>query len=138
MWTYATCGMSFCTAAPDPIELHLFGPVAGRVVNRASYRSRPTITALTSAWARRFVNFGRPWIDGSSCSYGLVSLPYLDGPSLEEFHSSGNARLIRFLWLIPITAAERDFKKRNGLEALQQRFEEAGFNYLDPARASVV
>lgn len=29
------------------------------------------------------VNFGRPWLPGSSCTHGLVSLPYLFGPELE-------------------------------------------------------
>lgn len=73
-------------------------------------------------------------MDHSACTYGLISLPYLDGPSLEW-----NAdRSVRFLWLIPITKAERDFKMKNGLEVLEARFEEMGFDYADPARASVV
>lgn len=29
------------------------------------------------------VNFGRPWLSGSRCTYGLISLPYFDGPWLE-------------------------------------------------------
>lgn len=45
---------------------------------------------------------------------------------------------MRFLWLIPITLAELRFKKEHGVSALEQRFEEAQFNYLDPLRDSVV
>jgi len=80
------------------------------------------------------VNFGRPWLPGSSCSHGLVSLPYLDGPDLEWLQDPR----IRFLWLIPITGAELELKKTHGLEALEERFEAKQFDYLDPRRASVV
>lgn len=79
------------------------------------------------------VNFGRAWLPGSSCTHGLVSLPYLDGPSLEWMETPR----ARFLWLIPITPQELEFKKRHGLEALEARFEEANFAYLDPLRKSV-
>ena len=41
-------------------------------------------------------------------------------------------------WLIPITRSERDFKKRLGLDALEEAFERAGLDYLDPGRPSVV
>lgn len=41
---------------------------------------------------------------------------------------------MRFLWLIPITPEEAEFKKQNGLEALEERFEAANFDYLDPSR----
>lgn len=80
------------------------------------------------------VNFGRPWVAGSSCSYGLLSLPYLDGPDLEWLSKPE----VRFLWLIPITGAEVQFKKDYGLEALEHKFEEEQFDYLDPLRSSVV
>lgn len=80
------------------------------------------------------VNFGKPWVDGSECTYGLISLPYLDGPSLEWMAEP----LVRFLWLIPVTLAEVEFKKEQGMEALEEKFEAAQFNFLDPFRASVV
>ena len=80
------------------------------------------------------VNFGRPWIKGSKCSYGFISLPYLDPPSVAWLADPG----IEFAWLIPVTKAEVDFKKTHGVEALEKRFEEKKFQYLDPFRASVV
>jgi hypothetical protein len=80
------------------------------------------------------VSFGRPWLPGSSCAHGLVSLPYLDGPELEWLQHPR----VRFLWLIPITVAELQFKKTHGLEALEERFEAKPFDYLDPRRPSVV
>jgi hypothetical protein len=80
------------------------------------------------------VNIGRPWVEGSTCTHGLVSLPYLDGPSMEWMREPA----VRFLWLIPITESERDFKAREGLGALEARFEAAGFDYLDLMRPTVV
>jgi len=80
------------------------------------------------------VNFGRPWISRSACTHGLLSLPYLDGPTLEWLAEPS----VRFLWLIPITPGEVLFKKEHGLEALEERFESERFNFLDPLRPSVV
>lgn len=80
------------------------------------------------------VNFGRPWMPGSLCTRGLLSLPYLDGPDLEWMTEPR----VRFLWLLPITEDELAFKKQHGLEALERRFEASQFNYLDPLRESVV
>lgn len=60
-------------------------------------------------------------------------MPYVDGPDLQW--APGRERC---LWLLPITEAERDFKREQGLDALESRFEASNFDYLDPARASVV
>ena len=54
------------------------------------------------------VNFGKPWVDGSPCTYGVLSLPYLDGPALEWMERPRT----RFLWLIPITEAELRLRRR--------------------------
>ncbi len=80
------------------------------------------------------VNFGRPWLAGSACTRGLISLPYLDGSELEWLAEPR----VRFLWLIPVTDAELLFRKREGTEALEAKFEAARFDFLDPLRASVV
>ncbi len=84
------------------------------------------------------VNFGRAWLPGSSCSYGLISLPYLDGPKLEEWRGTDERVQAQCLWLIPITLREREFKITHGLEALEQRFDAAPLDYLNPLRGSVV
>jgi hypothetical protein len=80
------------------------------------------------------VNFGQPLVPESNCTHGLISLPYLDGPKLEWM---ANPK-VRFLWLVPITQEELAFKKTHGMEALEERFEEKQFNYLDLFRPSVV
>ena len=82
------------------------------------------------------MNFGRSWFPESSCGFGLISLPYLDGPKLEWLELATTR--VRFLWLIPITEKERVYKKAEGLEALEKRFEDAKFEYWSPARQSVV
>jgi len=134
-WTYGTCGMSLQGDAPA-LELHLHSPVE-------SLAHVELLTAiahyhLTGAYLGlgHTVNFGRPWLPKSLCDHGLISLPFLDGPKLENLQ--GPAGKIRFLWLLPVTAEEVKFKKAFGSEALEQRFEAANFNYLEPFRKSVV
>jgi len=133
---YATSGMSL----PDddePLELHLLARTTPQPVD--DLVELMTIVAHYHRTGRRVglghtVNFGRPWLPDSTCTSGLISLPYLDGPKLEWSESPPT----RFLWLLPITVAEREFRHRHGLEALEDRFEASGFDYLDPARSSVV
>lgn len=77
------------------------------------------------------VPIGRPWVAGSACDHLLVSLPYPWGPELE----AGGP--VRMLWLLPITAAEKAFRHAEGLEALEQRLEDAAIIATDPHRRSV-
>jgi hypothetical protein len=135
MWTYATCGMAAQPDAPA-IELHLF----------SLSETEAHVELLTATAHYHFtgdyldlghtVNFGRAWLPGSKCDHGLISLPYLDGPKLEWLNAG--IRKIRFLWLVPITAQEVEFKNAHGLEKLESRLESSRFNSLDPLRPSVV
>ena len=65
-----------------------------------------------------------------------MSNPYLLSDELWTLPLPG--RTVKFRWVIPITAKERAYASGRGLEALEQRFEEAGLEYWDPHRASVV
>lgn len=134
-WTYATCGMSQRDDA-HPTELHIFAP----------YRA-PELVELLFAVAHHHrngaglahgdvVNFGRPWIGDSLCTFGLVSLPYLDGARLETADIEGRA--VKFYWLLPITPAEAAFRKSHGLEALEDRFGAQPFRFATVRRASMV
>jgi hypothetical protein len=78
---------------------------------------------------------GESWLQESACNHLLVSVPYPWGPDLEELDFSGE--LIRFLWLLPITEAEKNLRLAYGLEALEQRFDDAAIRYWDPERQSV-
>ena len=82
------------------------------------------------------VSIGEPWLPGSTCGHLLVSAPYLLADELWTLPLPGGG--VHFQWVIPITAAERAYAAEHGLEALEQRFEEAGVEYWDPHRASVV
>jgi hypothetical protein len=82
------------------------------------------------------VNFGRPWIKDSKCEYGLVSLPYIDGPELEILRLRNHA--IYFYWIVPVYRVEVEYKKTHGIELLEKRFDEVGLFYADPNRAPVV
>jgi hypothetical protein len=79
---------------------------------------------------------GEPWVPRSTLDHLLISLPYLHGPDLEHCPlPQGHAR---FLWALPVTAAELAFRRRHGHEELEQRFDAAEIIPTDPFRASVV
>lgn len=134
MWTYATC----CMSQPQderPLELHIFAPKEANdivellVVTAHFHRTAASLGLWDS------VNFGRPWLDGSICDHGLVSLPYLDGPDIEDLKIETSA--IKCYWLIPVTKAEIEFKKEFGIESLEDRFEKNRLDYINPKRLSV-
>jgi len=144
MWTYATCGMS--GVKTPPADKH-YAKHHGLELHVLSAQENDSLVELLTivAWFHtsrellghgHTVNFGRPWYPGSECDHGLLSSPYLDGPSL-ELRRLGS-REVEFLWLIPITEKERDFKMAQGLDALEELFERTSFDYLDPFRPSVV
>jgi hypothetical protein len=135
MMAYCTVGMSEASD-DEPLELHLLAPPAAEPHDLvellhavAHYHRTGHRLGLGHS-----VSFGRPYVAGSTCEFGLISLPYLDGPRLEWM----DAPEVRFLWLLPITAAEREYKKQHGTEALEQRLEAGPVNYLDPRRRSLV
>ena len=134
-WTYATCGMSL-PEDHEPMELHIFSPIRSESLVELLFAIAHFHRTGAKLDLGHTVNFGRPWLNASQCSYGFVSLPYIDGPDLENLEYSD--RVGKFYWLIPITKAELEFKKAEGVEALETRFDESGFDYAEPTRASVV
>ena len=134
LWTYATCGMSH-PGDTEPLELHIHSrEESTRLVLLLTVVAHYHRTGARLGLGHT-VNFGRAWQLGSSCDRGLISLPYLYGPNLENL--TVDAVQGKCLWLIPVTAAEVEFKKENGLDALEQRFEADEFDYADPCRPSV-
>ena len=123
-------GLEFILVAPDATPRH---PLLMTIA--AYYHANPN-DADFRLDVGHTVPIGEPWSPGSACDHLLVSLPYPFGRELEICAwDGGHARL---LWLLPITAAERDFRTANGLEALEQRFDDAALQYWDIERASVV
>jgi Suppressor of fused protein (SUFU) len=135
-WTDGTCCMSQPQDS-DRLELHLFWPIQheGHVELLIAVAHHHRTGEMLAAG--HTVSFGRPWLSGSTCDYGLISLPHLDGPSLEKCREDEEELGIRFLWLVPITKAERECKKANGVESLERKFEYAGIDFLNQLRESV-
>lgn len=135
MWAYATCGMSNKVRV-NSIEIHIFSPKENDfLIELLTIIAHYHVTG-GNLGVGQTINFGRPWCDKSNSEYGLISLPYLDGPLFENFQVG--LERIQFLWLIPIMKTEVEYKKINGLEALERKLEESNFNYLDPYREGVV
>ena len=134
LWVYVTAGawearndprLEFLIAAPEQDQRHV------ELLFMATwYHGREGLgTGHT-------LPIGEPWLPGSACEFFLVSLPYPFGPKLEvcnfrDWH-------LHVLWLLPITKAEREFKVKEGLEALEKRFDACALEYWIPDRASVV
>lgn len=134
-WVYATCGMSPVIQAAQ-MELFMLSPcqtegLVELLTAVAHYHQTEAMLGLGHT-----VNFGRPWLEKSECAFGLISLPYPFGPSLENAVVSGTT--VRVLWLLPITCDERAYQSLAGVNALEDMFERERFDYLDPMRASVV
>jgi hypothetical protein len=138
-WTYATVGCWAMNVKPGGhgLEFVMHAPVrdprfADVLAMIAHYHESSEVEL--DLW--HSLALGEPWTPGSTCEYILISLPYLHGPELEECRvPDGHARV---LWLLPITEAEIAFRRERGTDALEQRFEDAQVNYLDPRRPSVV
>lgn len=134
MWTYATCGMSL--GGSKKIELHLFSNTKLTDIGEILAACADYHLNGAPLWVGDSVNFGRPWANSSICDFGLISLPYLDGPDLEKMKAASGED-VSFFWLIPITKAEVEYKKKYGLDSLETLFEDRNFQYNDPLRESV-
>lgn len=134
-WIYLTVGAWQATSDGHDLEFFLLSPTE-------SPRHVETLAMLTSFHAQyrlsvgRTVAIGRPWLDRSAADHLLVSLPYPFGPRLE--HCELPDRHVRFLWLVPITAAEAGYARQLGTEALEQLLEDSGADLLAADRRSLL
>lgn len=133
-WVYATIGAFEVHDAPR-LEFVIIAP-------EADQRHVEVLTMVAWYHARQCLGtghtlpIGEPWLPKSTCDHLLVSSPYPFGPGLEicnveDWH-------LHYLWVLPIASSERDFKAREGLEALEQLFEEYAIEFWNPNRPSVV
>ncbi len=136
LWTYASVGaFALGLGGIPPIEFVLL--TAAR-----TDRAVELVTMVADYHHSRSIDLGHrvpigePWLDGATCDGFLVALPYPFGPTIETV-SIGD-RLVRISWLLPITAAERRFAAQHGLEALEQKLDDAPIEYWRPDRPSVV
>jgi hypothetical protein len=135
-WKYATVCMS-SPGDEEALELHMICDTpeddCAAVLTLAAFFHR-THARLGVGHS---VDFGRPWVPRSRCSFGLLSLPYFDAPKL-EWCCLGGGEHVRCLWLLPITSEEAQFKREHGPDALEDRFERSNFNYANPWRPSIL
>jgi len=139
LWTYASLGASGVKTGDHACEFFVLAPEANDrhvelIAMVAYYHATPTPTCRLGLG--HTVRIGRPWLPGATCWNFLISLPYPFGPELELCRVTDGT--VQILWLLPITGEELRFRKENGLEALEQRFEAAAIEYWKPRRKSVV
>ncbi len=136
LWTYASVGTSLIwntdmkrfefviqTEKPNPKAIELLTMVA-------HYHSKENLGCFHT------LPVGEPWLEGATCDHLMVSLPYPFGEELEIYNVEGED--FRILWLLPITKAEKDFMKVNGVDALEEKFDQAAIEYWRLDRSSVV
>jgi hypothetical protein len=82
------------------------------------------------------LGIGQSWLPGSNLDSILISTPYPLGPEFEQCRCG--EQLTKVLWLLPITARERQYKKEQGLAALEAKFDEIRLAYWDRERTSAV
>ena len=134
-WVYVSAGFGASHATTGHREFFVIGP------RKESWLAQ--VVAMLGPYHReRGLDFGHtlplgePWFPGSGMDHLLMSLPYTFGPELEVL-TAGELD-VRFMWVLPIHESERRFKVEYGLEALEQRFDDAQLQYADPGRPPVV
>jgi len=139
-WTYLSAG-----AAP----LLEDEGVGHEFVIRAPFQERLMVELLAMAvyyaWTGdhggvhdgHTLNHGEPWIEGADASFLYVNKPYFVSHRFERL-PYGDGHTAQFLWLVPITEAEKDWRHAHGQEAFEQLLEERRIDPTDPARAPVV
>ena len=83
------------------------------------------------------LNLGEPWLDDSPATFLYVNRPYFTHRDFELL-PYGDGRTAHFLWLVPITEAEKDWRHEHGQEAFEQLLEAEQVNVVDPHRPAVV
>lgn len=136
LWVYVSLG-SWESTVPDQPRMEF-----ALLTKERGDRPVETLHMVAFYHARQHLGLGHtmpigePWLPGATCDHYLVSIPYPLGPSFEVAEVGGTT--VHVYWLLPITAEEKTFRHAQGLEALEQRFEQAGLEYWDLKRRSVV
>jgi hypothetical protein len=138
IWTFATIGVWRATEDEKrgiefvAVSRAHSAAVMERLGMVAYYQAGGTTNRLG---AGHLLPIGEPWVPGSLLDAILISLPYPWGPAFE--HCQLRDRHVQILWVLPITSAERTYAREHGVDALEERFEEAHVDYLDTTRKSV-
>jgi len=139
-WVYATCGAAqSATAGETGAEYVLLAPEQDPILAEML-----AAVAIFNAQADEGLGVGsvialpRPWLRGSFANHLLVVPPYGFEPGLEVYEDEEAGRRVVVLWLLPITAAEAQYARENGHEALEKLIEDSRANVAHPLRPSLV
>jgi hypothetical protein len=138
-WVYITLGASeIHSSNHEHLEFFILSPKEypphiDTLAMVANFHADPQYGGI---YLGKVINIGRSWMEDSICKYFLVSLPYTIGEKFEYLQT--DKLRIRFLWLLPITKNEVDYLLKYGQEKLEEEFEKAEIEYLNPNRPSVV
>lgn len=137
-WIYISVGISEVTRNNDRLEIFILAPweEALMVELLAMLGNYYADNKLSPIKLNSIIPIGRPWIKGGRCDRLLISLPYTIGPKFEWLRVYDES--VRFLWALPITEQESAFAAKYGVEKLEQKFDQARINPVDPYRESVV
>ena len=117
-WVYVSLGISKIHS-PDHMEFFILSPIEDPIhVENLAMVAYFHADPCYGVHLGKIINIGRAWMNGATCDQFLVSLPYPLGPGF-EWCNIGDMK-IRFLWLLPITAAEAEFMRAHGQEALER------------------
>jgi hypothetical protein len=134
-WTYVSAGGAVLSR-PDaePLEFALVAPDANarhvEIVTMVAHYNHGIALGESHT-----MPIGDPWLPGSRCDHMLLTRPEVFGEAFEQFAAPGGSA--RVLQLVPITAAERDFKVAEGVAALKSRLDAARVETWRPDRPSV-
>jgi hypothetical protein len=140
LWTYVSSGASSIEPVDGPrLEFVLIAPEKsvrpGQLLRMTAWYHADPDPSHQLEWGHT-LPIGEPWLDDATCDVLLVSKPYTLGEDFEVLDLG--EQHVHFYWLLPITESERDFATANGLEALEEKFEEASLAYWNPLRPPVV
>lgn len=137
-WLYATCGAAQSAPEGEPgAEYVLLAPAPDAVlVEMLATLATVNADAPEGFGVGSIIALGRSWI-ARSWAHHLLVLPPYPFPSGFERLEDGERRTV-VLWLVPILAAEAQYAREHGHEALEQVIERRGANVADPLRSSVV
>lgn len=137
-WIYATCGAA--QSAPEGekgAEYVLLSPADdSAIAEMLAALAAVNADAPQGLGVGSIVALGRPWVLKSWARHLLVLPPYAFDPGFAIFEEDGRATVV--LWLVPVLAAEAQYAREHGFEALVQIIETRKVNVADPARTSVV
>jgi hypothetical protein len=83
------------------------------------------------------VPIGRSWVEGAEADHLYVNKPYFACPDFAALRID-DSFTVQFLWLVPITEREKEWRHEHGQEDFEQLLEDYEVTPEDPTRRSAV